>query len=350
MKNKLTLFLILFITFNSLSAQEYIIKVLKTDSRKYTYLIINSENRINSGYFNCLDFSKYGSAIVISDLDGNYQIINKKGDNINLEVPLNPVIEQWSGIPFGFSYGMVRTKFLNDFGALNYQGKLTVPARYDHLTEFNGHHAIGMKGSVYFIVNNKGEETKLDFNKVKAVKRFSEGLAPINIEGVFGYIDTLGQIVIKPKYKSVGHFNGGVAWAKNIDGRVGYIDKSGLWLVEPIFLRGYDYDQQSAYARVKSTRGWGYIDTANQFNRLGVTRDFFNFHDGLAINKEKGKFGFIDRTGSWVIKPEFDLVHQFKNGFARVQISDKWGLIDKKGEWLVEPKHEEIGNAVLINE
>lgn len=350
MTKKLTIFLILTIIFNSLSAQEYIVKVKKIGSKKYNYLTINGGNQFETDYFDATDFSEHGRSITKIALSSFYQIINKNGEMINSDVIIKPIINEWTKVTFGFSHGMIITKVNEKFGALNYEGKLTVPARYDNLTVFNGSHAIGMKSRVYFIVNNKGEEIKLDFKKIKTVKRFSEGLAPIKIKGAFGYIDTLGQIIIEPKYKSVGHYNGGVAWAKNLDGRVGYIDKSGQWLIEPIFLIGDDYDQESGYARVKSTRGWAYIDTANQFNKLGVTIDFFNFSNGLAINRENGRIGFIDNTGSWVIKPKFEVAHKFTNGFARVQLNGKWGIINKQGEWLVEPIYKEIGNAVLIEE
>ncbi|NPD86792.1 WG repeat-containing protein [Lentimicrobium sp. L6] len=349
MKIKLSLFLSFFIMY-SLSAQEYIVKVQKEGSKKFSYLTINGESQIETAYFDATDFGEEGIAIAKITVSSFYQIYDKKGEIINSEAIIKPIINEWSSIASGFIDGMVITKINENYGAVNYEGKLSVPGVYTKLTEFNGNHAIGTKGRVYFVVNNKGEEIKLDIPKIRAAKHFSEGLAPIKIKGAYGYIDTLGQVVIRPKYKSTGHFNGGVAWAKNLDGRVGYIDKSGKWLVEPIFIIGDDYDPESGYARVKSTRGWAYIDTANQFTNLGVTNDYFNFSEGLAINRENGRIGFIDHTGEWVIKPYFAVAHKFTNGFARVQVNGKWGLIDKKGEWLVEPNYKEIGNAILIKE
>lgn len=348
MKSKLILFLILITIFNNIIAQEYIVTVKKPYSSRHSYLKINSDTQIEDDYFKCLDFTKEGYGIVLSRVRRGYQIINIHGEPIELEVPLKPIINGWSEQTSGFSCGMVITSIKDKFGALNYKGKLTVPRLYTKLGEFNGNHAIGMKGRVYYIVSNKGAETKLKFKKTREIKRFSEGLAAIKIGNVFGYIDTMGQMIIEPKYKTVGHFNGGVAWAKNQYGRVGYINELGEWILEPIFLMGENYDKESGLARVKTSQGWGYIDTNNQFDNLGVTTDFFSFYDGLAINRENGKVGFIDRTGSWVIEPIYEAAHKFKNGFARVRINDKWGIINENGDWLVEPKYDQIGDVVII--
>ncbi len=348
MTKKLTILLLLSFLVNSLWAQEYIVKVKEIGSKKYKYINVNGENQNETPYFDATDFGEEGRGIAKISVSSFYQIIDKNGEMINSDAIIKPIINDWSSVAAGFRDGMVITEINEYFGAVNYKGKMTVPGIYSKLTEFDGNHAIGIKDREYFVVSNIGEETKIEIKKIRAAKRFSEGLAPIKIKGAYGYLDTLGQVVIRPKFKSTGHFNGGVAWAKSLDGRVGYIDKSGNWLVEPIFLIGDDYDPESGFAKIKSTRGWAFIDTANQFTNLGVTNDYFNFSEGLAIKRENGRIGFIDNTGEWVIKPYFAVAHKFTNGFARVQVNGKWGLIDKKGEWLVEPNYKEIGNAILI--
>ena len=44
-----------------------------------------------------------------------------------------------------------------------------------------------------------------------------------------------------------------------------------------------------------------------------------------------GNMGFIDKTGSFVINPEFDSAESFSDGLAAVRIGDyetgKWGFI-----------------------
>ncbi len=348
MKNKLSLLIILFTVLQSLTAQEYIVTVKIPYSARHSYLKINSDTQIEDDYFKCLDFTTEGYGIILNRVRQGYQIINTNGEQIELEVPLKPIVSGWSEQTSGFSCGMVRTERNNKFGALNYKGKLTVPIIYSNITEFNDNHAIGMKGKVYFVVSNSGEETKLEFEKIREIRTFSEGLAPIKIKGVYGYIDTLGIMVIEPKHKSCGSFIGGIAWAKNQEGKVGYIDKSGEWVIEPIYTMGENYDQESGLARVKLIQNWGYIGLDKPFDSLGVSNYYFSFFEGLAISRKNGKVGFIDSIGAWVIEPIYEAVHKFKNGFARVRTKDKWGIIDKKGKWLVEPKYDRIGDVVII--
>ena len=60
----------------------------------------------------------------------------------------------------------------------------------------------------------------------------------------------------------------------------------------------------------------------------------------LAVAKENGKWGIIDKTGKWFIKPEYASVGEFSEGLLAVQdVKTKlWGFIDKKESWVIPPK------------
>jgi hypothetical protein len=61
------------------------------------------------------------------------------------------------------------------------------------------------------------------------------------------------------------------------------------------------------------------------------------FSGGVAwAREENGKVGFIDKSGSWVIKPELDHVKPFEkiSGMARVKKDDKWFYVNRTGEIL----------------
>lgn len=76
---------------------------------------------------------------------------------------------------------------------------------------------------------------------------------------------------------------------------------------------------------------------------------------------EVNKWGFIDRSGQFVIRPKFDLVGEkgFYDKLAYVQIKGpsnnpidiKWGIIDRTGKFILEPVYYQIrplpnGNAI----
>jgi hypothetical protein len=87
------------------------------------------------------------------------------------------------------------------------------------------------------------------------------------------------------------------------------------------------------------TRRWGFIDkTGNvvikpQFLQLG------DFSEGLAPaqSSASAKWGFIDRQGNFVVQPQYDEVEGFKEGLAAVRVGSKIGYIDKTGNMVIDP-------------
>ncbi|NMG05722.1 WG repeat-containing protein [Brasilonema sp. UFV-L1] len=60
------------------------------------------------------------------------------------------------------------------------------------------------------------------------------------------------------------------------------------------------------------------------------------FSDGLAQVRIDGKWGYIDKNGTEVIRPQFDETDDFSEGLARVWIvGQNWGYIDKAGKFVI---------------
>ena len=56
-----------------------------------------------------------------------------------------------------------------------------------------------------------------------------------------------------------------------------------------------------------------------------------------------GKWGYINASGDWVIKPRFDRAPDvFDKGRALVANHDLWGYIDRAGNWLVKPQFTNV--------
>jgi hypothetical protein len=59
--------------------------------------------------------------------------------------------------------------------------------------------------------------------------------------------------------------------------------------------------------------------------------------------------GYIDRSGNWVIEPNFKFAFSFSDNDLAIakSVNDLWGYINKDGEWVIEPKfgnHRELDN------
>lgn len=89
---------------------------------------------------------------------------------------------------------------------------------------------------------------------------------------------------------------------------------------------------------------YGFIDRTGKWVIKPGFRKVGNFHDGLAAVSPKGNlfgttyWGYIDRTGRLVIPANFIEAGNFFEGLAVAQVpGDKWGLLDKTGTWVLPP-------------
>ena len=184
---------------------------------------------------------------------------------------------------------------------------------------------------------------------------FSEGLAPVTVNGKTGFIDTKGRVVIQPRFSSASNFHDGRAlvWLDDQDNPgagCAYIDKTGAYVVPPgQYSDGHDFSE--GLAAVKVTQGdqvgFGYIDPSGVLVIQPQFKEVGDFSEGLApvqiLDHYRAVWGYIDKTGKWAIEPQFDYANGFSEGFAAVMTYKSsinfgdWGYIDKAGLWLVQP-------------
>ena len=100
---------------------------------------------------------------------------------------------------------------------------------------------------------------------------------------------------------------------------------------------------------VKDEHGYNYVDTSGATVFHTDAWLAFDFSEGLApASKFIGvgprglpKWGFIDRTGRFVVKPQYSWVDPFSDGLARVSVSGEvgsTGFIDKMGAFVIPPR------------
>ena len=72
------------------------------------------------------------------------------------------------------------------------------------------------------------------------------------------------------------------------------------------------------------------------------------FHEGLAaFQSSNGFWGYVDKQGQVVIKPQFVVANSFSGGMARVEVDEEdengnsarlAGVVDPKGTWIAKPR------------
>lgn len=94
---------------------------------------------------------------------------------------------------------------------------------------------------------------------------------------------------------------------------------------------------------------WGYIDTKGNevipciYRGTEAGNYGHDFCEGLAaVRSEKGSYGYINKEGEMVIKPQWDDVGDFSEGIASVYVSGKLNFIDKHGKYIAELSNKYI--------
>ena len=64
--------------------------------------------------------------------------------------------------------------------------------------------------------------------------------------------------------------------------------------------------------------------------------------------RQQGKWGFINREGKIVIRPQFDGAEEFTEDLAPVQIGNKHGYIDRAGKIVIPPRFDQAIQHVRV--
>ena len=114
-------------------------------------------------------------------------------------------------------------------------------------------------------------------------------LAPVMIDnGLWGYINQEGKIVIKPQFSPAEDFSEGLACVAT-GGQWGYINQEGKFVIKPQFGNANSFSEGLAYAATRDKRG--YINKEGKFviilPRLHFVHSNF-FSEGLVHRGKKG--------------------------------------------------------------
>jgi hypothetical protein len=214
------------------------------------------------------------------------------------------------------------------YGYIDKKGKLTIYSKNNEwwpISPFSEGFAFikyisGVRNGNVHLIDEKGviqSKEPLTNNRLWIpCQPFSNGLAALQKNGLWGFIDHSGAFVIEPEYENVRPFSEGYAAVQTLDKQSGYIDTKGNWVVNASYEQAYP------------------------------------FSDGLAPVRLEDSWGYVNASGEVVIKAIYAKAGHFSEGVAPAAFpekfsQEKWGLIDKKGNWVVEPRYD---NAYMQKE
>ena len=124
--------------------------------------------------------------------------------------------------------------------------------------------------------------------------------------GLWGWLSYKNKWIILPKYESANSFSDGLA-AVQLNNKWGFVNKTG-----------------------KEVTPLKYDDVANSSSSSDFLKEG-SFSEGLAAVQLNKKWGFVNKTGKEVTPLKYDFVGLFSEGLTKVKLKGNWGFVDKEG-------------------
>lgn len=170
--------------------------------------------------------------------------------------------------------------------------------------------------------------------------RVSNQLSPKKVGEKFGFATADGQMKIQPQFDEVLPFSEGLA-AVRVDKRWGFIDASGKFAIPPRFDAAYYFREGVGTTQVGDTTVL--IDKGGKDLARGYDVLSGIASEGLIPVSRGDRYGYLDLTGKVAIPLTFDGASTFSEGVAAVKRGSKWGYIDKNGSLVIPFQFDSAG-------
>ncbi|WP_405105032.1 WG repeat-containing protein [Paenibacillus sp. FSL K6-1217] len=210
-----------------------------------------------------------------------------------------------------------------------------------------------MDGATFVPLRFIGEASSLEvkwYGDSRIVSLYSkQNLFPVSRGGQFGYIDAEGKMVIdyQTKFTDAYAFNEGLAIVYSNAKFDGFINQQG----NKVISKGNYYDAKefseglAAYRTLSTATdyavsNYGYMDLTGTSVIKPQFKKANKFSEGLAAVQVGSGYGYINSSGKIVIKAQYNSANDFSEGVALVTINGTSRYIDKKGKFLFNSSYK----------
>lgn len=282
---------------------------------KYGFIDKTGREVVPCKYGRAESFSN-GRALVYNSAEAYYGYVDQAGNEI---IPC-----QYSDAR-SFSEGFALVNAGNGWTVIDLMGNKMLPEQYQVLTMGNWEKNPLVNGAVLVVDNQTNVQCLFNvaglvipLDRYIVLEGFSDGLIRLedpNVTGnwAWGFMDSMGNMVIYSQNASVQPFSEGFARAQTFDGKEGFFDKAGNFV--PVEGKAITSDFSEGFAAVCSSASG------------------------------RARYGFIDTAGREVVPCKYEIVKGFSGGVAAVRnFEGKWGLVDQTGNEIVPCQYGAIGH------
>lgn len=146
----------------------------------------------------------------------------------------------------------------------------------------------------------------------------TDSTAAFCVDGLCGIIDVkTGKIIIDAQYRGTWVLSEGLIAVENDSNKIGFVNIKKELVIPFMFERD-----------IKETK-------------LGSS--FYQFKNGYCVmGNGNAKFGFIDKKGNWVIKPQYDIMSHSQLGYFIVGQGGKCGVLSPKLKNIIPVQYDNI--------
>ncbi|MGZ3862460.1 MAG: WG repeat-containing protein [Bacteroidia bacterium] len=198
---------------------------------------------------------------------------------------------------FSEGYALVQKNDL--YGYINKPGKIKIDFQFTEASSFINHVAIVQKDKMYYLIDYSNKVLSARYDEIAD---FSEGMAIVKKNNLYGAINLNGEEIVKPAFENLGDYSEGLA-AFNKNGQYGFIDKQGFTFISPMY--NWVSPFKNGACRV-------------QYNKF---------------------YGLINKKGDFIIKPEYDILDEASKGIYLLVKNNLYGFADSTGCLLSEIKY-----------
>ncbi|MFN5910909.1 MAG: WG repeat-containing protein [Bacteroidota bacterium] len=201
------------------------------------------------------------------------------------------------------------------FTYVTHDGKRLFQQDWMSVSDFREGYAVASSQDMFFGLDSTGKICfQKQFDESTSIEYAGEGLFTIVRDFKVGFLNSHGIQVIPSIYGGVvgalPQFSEGICCViDSLETKYLFIDKSGKQV--------FDF-------------------TITGLCGGAATYQYFSFKNGLCVAHDNYKFGYINRDGNWVIKPQYDRADEFSEGLAAVRKKGKVIFINSQGQQAIK--------------
>ena len=356
---------------NSLWYEENVLRVQKDG--KYGTIDLTGKEILPIQYEEITPIMGIKNALKIKK-DGKYGIAGDDG-----KIVIEPKYEDITNLGKDNLSGYIVKDDSGKYGIVDYSAKTVLECKYDEVYKIYGNDLYVVKESNQNKLVNKSGEIVLEkgFDEITEILKSQDSGFIFKLNNKYGVMKQSGEVILKPEYDYLKEAKTDVLISKQGD-KYSIIDLSGQKKMEQEYENISYQESADMYIAEKENFESDIINGNYEIKLSGILLEFntdktyikmkiddqtkyYNFdfqekkesdiftNNTLFLNKQNGKYGFVDKDGKQIVGCEYDdATEQNSYGFAGIKKDGKWGVIDSTGKVIQEPIYD-LENYLIID-